>query len=239
MDNNYDDRNKTQIIRIDVRNCFVESKSDSFEIGKVHLEFAAYDTSKPTGQRQTNNIHIYINVPEFLCLAQEALSGILHGRARQQRASNDKMPMYQSLGGTSADKLKQYNRPRPDGKSLSRTVQLILGKKEDSYLFIADSGPSEADSKGLIVPKFGSNPENHVAVSMSWRAVNELMVMTKTHYEAWLSAKYVTENGDKKIQANNQPQATPKAVSKTDPPPQNRINDKISDEINDADIRMF
>jgi len=195
--NNYEERNKSQIIRQDAKNCFVESRSDAFEIGKAHLEFATYDISKQKGHRQTNHINIYIDIPEFLCLAQEALNGMLHARARHQRANNNKDPLYQSLGGTSAEKLQQYGRARPDGKSLSRTVKLILANKEDSYLFIADSGPGETDSKGLIVPKFGSTPENHVAVSMSRRAVNELMVMTKTHYEAWLAAKYTADFTDK------------------------------------------
>ena len=194
MDQNYDDRNKFQIIRIDARNCFVESKSDSFEIGKAHLEFATYDTSKPVGQRQTNNVQIYIGMAEFLCLANEALIGMLHSRARQMKSNKDTTPLYQCLGGTSAEKLRQYNRQRADGKSLSRTVKLLYSdKKDDFYLLVADSGAGETDSKGLIVPRFGNSPENHVAVSMGWRSVNELMLMTKTHYEAWLSAKYCCE----------------------------------------------
>ena len=194
MDNNYEEKNKTQIIRVDAKNCFVESKSDSFEIGKVHFELATYDASKEKGERQTNHVHIYLDMPEFLCLAQEALSNMFHARARHQRTNGIKDPLYESLGGTSADKLKQRGNPRPDGKSLSRIFKIILGNKEDYYLFVADSGPGEADAKGLIVPKFGSAPENHVAVSISWRAVNELMMMTKVHYEAWLSAKYMNES---------------------------------------------
>ena len=192
--NNYEERNKTQIIRIDARNCFVESKSDAFEFGKVHLEFATYDTSKPAGQRQTNNVHIYLDMPEFLCLAQESLNSMLHNRARHQRTNNNETPLYESLGGTSADKLAQRGNSRSDGKSLSRIFNIIIGKKEDSYLFVADSGPGETNATGLIVPKFGNSPENHVAVSMSWRSVNELMMMTKVHYEAWLAAKYMNES---------------------------------------------
>lgn len=33
-------RNQHQIIRKDNKNCFVESLSDAFEIGKAHLAFA-------------------------------------------------------------------------------------------------------------------------------------------------------------------------------------------------------
>ena len=67
MDEN---RNQNQIIRKDARSCFVESLSDAFEIGKVHLAFATYDLTRPAGQRQTNNIHIYIAVDEFLDLCR-------------------------------------------------------------------------------------------------------------------------------------------------------------------------
>ena len=192
METKTEDLNRYQIIRKDARGCFVETKSDSFGIGKVHLEFAAYDTSRPEGQRQTSHIHIYIDVPEFLRLAHEALSGALHMQARQQKQNNDGTPLYESLGGTSAERLAHFGRARADGKSLSRTVKLILGQRAD-YLFVADSGPGETDGKGLIVPKFGKNPENHVAVGLSWRNLNELMMMTQTHYTAWLAAQYVAD----------------------------------------------
>ena len=194
MDNNMEDLNRFQIIRKDARGCFVETKSDSFKIGKVHLEFSQYDASRPAGQRQTNHVHIYIDVPEFLHLTHEALSGSLHIRARQQRDNNDGKPLLEHLGGTPTQKLAQYGRARSDGRSLSRIVKLICGQKVD-YLFVADSGPGEADTKGLIVPKFGKSPENHVSVSLNWRNLNELLLMTKTHYDAWLSAWYMTEAG--------------------------------------------
>ena len=53
-----DERNASQIIRKDARNCFVESLSDAFANGRAHFAFATYDMNKPAGQRQTNNIHI-------------------------------------------------------------------------------------------------------------------------------------------------------------------------------------
>ena len=64
-----DDRNRSQIIRVDARNCFVESLNDAFEIGKAHFTFASYDLSKPSGQRQTNSIQIYIDMAEVLSCA--------------------------------------------------------------------------------------------------------------------------------------------------------------------------
>ena len=72
-----EDRNQFQIIRKDARNCFVESLNDSFSIGRIHLAFAAYDQSKPAGQRQTNNVHIYIGGHFFLHLCGYRLCGEL------------------------------------------------------------------------------------------------------------------------------------------------------------------
>ena len=197
MEHNQEDLNRYQIIRKDGRNCFVETKSDCFGIGKVHLEFATYNASKPKGQRQTNHVHIYIDISEFLSLAYEALTSALHMRGSQQKAANDTTPLFKHLGGTSAQKLSEYGRSRPDGMSLSRTLNLVLGQKTD-YAFYASSGKGETNATGLIVPRFGSSPENHISMGLSWRDLNELLLMTKTHYEAWLAAQYV-KNPDPRL----------------------------------------
>ena len=73
--------------------------------------------------------------------------------------------------------------------SLSRIARLFCGERAD-FLFVADNGPGEQNEKGLIVPRFGKNPENHVSVSMNWESLSGLLLLTKTHYEAWLAAWY-------------------------------------------------
>lgn len=202
-----EERNQYQIIRKDARNCFVESLSDGFSKGKVHLAFATYDLSKPAGQRQNNNVHIYISIPEFLELCRKLNCGELRWMMQERKKAGDNRPIQEWLGGTSADKLRRYGKTRPDGKSLSRVGKLLAGQKSD-FLFIADSGPGEADVKGLIVPKFGKNPENHVSVSMSFDALSELLLMTKTHYEAWLVSWYLSQ-----VQIAAQPASKPVAKS--------------------------
>ena len=185
-----EERNQYQISRKDAKNSFVESLSDAFSIGKVHFNFASYDLNKPAGQRQTGMVSIYIDVDEFLELCRKLTCGELRYLVQSQKsAASPKTALYQSLGGTSADKLKQQNRSRSDGKSLSRTLQMLTGNKSDLIL-VADSGPGETTEKGLIVPKFGNKPENHITVSMSLDNFGELLLITKTHYEAWLSAWY-------------------------------------------------
>lgn len=186
-----DERNNSdQIIRKDARSCFVESLCDAFPIGKVHFAFSTYDVSKPKGQRQTNNIHIYIAMDEFLELCRKLDCGELRYMLQTKKKNGDNTPLYQCLGGTSAERLKASGRSRPDGKSLSRVAQLIPANKAD-FLFIADSGPGETDSKGLIVPRFGNKAENHVAVMMSFDSLSELFLMTRMHYQAWLTSCYL------------------------------------------------
>lgn len=187
-----EERNHSQIIRKDAKNCFVESLNDAFEIGKIHLAFATYDLNRPVGQRQTNNIHIYIAVEEFLELCRKVSCGEFGHIMRNKKNNNDTTPLYECLGGTSAEKLTAYGRSRPDGKSLSRVAKIVVGNKTD-ILFVADSGPGETTEKGLIVPRFGNKPENHVAVSMSFEVLSELLLLTKAHYEAWLAAWYMQQ----------------------------------------------
>lgn len=121
-----EERNSNQIIRKDAKNCFVESLNDSFAIGKIHLTFATYDLNKPAGQRQTNNINIYIDVDEFLELCRKISCGELKFAIQQQKKNGTAIPpLYESLGGTSAEKLEKAGRPRADGKSLSRTLKSL------------------------------------------------------------------------------------------------------------------
>lgn len=185
-----DERNQNQIIRKDARECFVESLSDAFPIGRAHFAFASYDVSRPAGHRQTNNIQIYIGMDEILEICRKLECGELRYLLQTRKKAGDKSPLFQCLGGTSAEKLQQYGRARSDGKSLSRTAQLLPGAKSD-FLFVADSGPGEVNAKGLIVPRFGNKPENHVAISMSFETFSELMLMTRLHFNAWLSASYL------------------------------------------------
>lgn len=182
-------RNQYQITRKDARNCFVESLSDMFAFEKMHFNFASYDLSRPIGKRQTNSISIYVASDEFLELCRKLECGELKFTMRQRQKNKDATPLFESLGGTSAERLKSQGKARQDGKSLSRIVKLIVGERSD-FLLVADSGPGEQTKTGLIVPKFGNQPENHVAVSMTFEAFSELLLLTKAHYEAWLAAWY-------------------------------------------------
>ena len=204
-----DDRNQYQIIRIDARNCFVESLSDAFSIGKAHLTFCSYDKRRPTGQRMTDSIQIYIDMPDWLELCRMLDSGELRWLLQQSLKSGDRSPIREWLGGTSAKKLASFGKPRADGKSLSRTAQLLPGSKTDSLLFVANSGPGEENATGLIVPKFGKDPENHVVVSMTLSSLGQLLLTTRVHYTAWLSAWYAARLNESEAPSHGNPPPSP------------------------------
>lgn len=184
-----EEQNRYQICRKDARGCFVESLRNSFGIGKIHLKFVKYDMKRPEKSRQTNAVDIYIAADDFLELCRKMESGEFNYNFNIKKQRNDQTPIYSHLGGTAADKLAKYGRPRTDGRSLSRTAKLSIGEKAD-LIFSAASGPGDQQGKGIIVPKFGDKPENFVAVSMSLQSFYEFMLVTKAHYEAWLSAWY-------------------------------------------------
>lgn len=193
-----EEKNPHQIDRRDAKDCFVESLSDYFAKGKIHFNFAKYDKSRPPGQRQTDAVNIFFSVGKLLEICRKFESGEMRFLYQQSRQSNDSNPLESWIGGTSAEKLKQYGNARADGMSQSRTAKLFCGKKAD-FLFIAESGPGETNEKGLIVPKFGKNPENKVMVGMSWNDLAEFFLITRQHYEAWLAADYLMQrmNGTK------------------------------------------
>ena len=200
------ERNAHQIVRKDGKGCFVESLNDAFSIGRCHLAFASYDLNRPAGERQTNLVQIYLDCGELLELCRKAESGELLLRLQDKRQKGDKTPLYQCMGGTSAEKLRKIGRPRPDGKSLSRIFQLLPGNKSD-FLLVADSGPGETDEKGLIVPRFGKQPENHVVISLSMGHFCELLLLTRAHYLAWLTASY--SRGEEKAFPTQEPEQIP------------------------------
>lgn len=183
-------KNKYQITRKDAKGCFVESLSDYFTYGKVHFNFIAYDVSRPQNERITNYVNIYIEIDRFLEFCRKLESGELRYIIQQKRSSGDTKPIDEWLGGISAKKLAESGNSRADGMSLSRVAKLLCGSKSD-FLFVADSGAGEQNKKGLIVPRFGNKPENHVAVSLSWESLAELCLITKEHYKAWLSSWYL------------------------------------------------
>ena len=149
----------------------------------------------------TANIQIYIDIADWLELCRMLDSGELRAAVAAQNRSGSRDPIKEWLGGTSAKKLAKLGKPREDGKSLSRTAQLYAARNAGNVLFAASSGPGEENATGLIVPKFGKNPEQHVAVSMTLDNLSKLLLLTRIHYTAWLTAAYMRQDSSSREQA--------------------------------------
>lgn len=185
-----EDYGRSQIIRKDGKDCFVESLNDSFAFGKAHFIFAKYDLAKPAGERQTDNIGIYMDMAELLELQRKMVSGEMRQIVQKKKDVKDNSSIQEWMGGTSAEKLKERGRAREDGMCQARVAKLLWGTKYD-FMFVADSGPGEQNAKGLIVPKFKGKGEQHVVVGMSWNVFSEMVMMTVMHYQAFLVTRYM------------------------------------------------
>ena len=226
------EQNLNQIIRKDAKNCFVEALNDKFQNGRLHLFFATYDVSKPVKQRQTNKINIYLPIEEVTELCRQLSSGEFRYMLNKRKENKDNTPLYESLGGTSAKRLRALGNERKDKKSLSRMAGILAGQKSD-ILFVAQSGPGEENDKGLIVPKYGGQPENKVIVSMTFEAFSELLLVSKTHYEAWLTGWYLHRNAvmqaGRQGTAQSQKKSSPRAVEEP-------VDEEYGDEYDEYDV---
>ena len=122
-----DDRNQYQIIRIDARNCFAESLSDAFSIGKAHLTFCSYDKRRPTGQRMTDSIQIYIDMPDWLelCRMLDSYSSRASNPATVPPSGNGSAAL-RRRSWPALESLEPTERVCPEPRSSCREAKLTL-----------------------------------------------------------------------------------------------------------------
>lgn len=182
-----------QVFRVDGKNVFVEVMRWAFDIDKVVLNFMEYDPNAGQGQRKKTEITVYLDIPEFLQLAQDMKSGRLAALAKNAKADAEKggykfcKHIYQHMGGTAKEKLAQRGQSRADGKDLSRIFKITPGSKSP-WMLSAETGPGEATDKGLIAPKY-SRPEEIVRVPMSDDHFKQLFLVAEKYIEGYITAK--------------------------------------------------
>ncbi|HBG8470944.1 TPA: hypothetical protein KRH38_003288 [Clostridioides difficile] len=184
-----------QILKIDSKNCFLEVMANSFTIDKVLINFRKYDNNAQSGEKFTQQVDIFIDPKVALLLCHDILSGKIAKLATisqskaEKEGSNFPTEVWRTLGGTSAKELKKQNRERKDGCAVSRSLKLLPGEKK-GFLFTAESGKGKETDKGLIVPKYGRNPDNRVVIPLDSDQLKIFAIMIKTHIEAFLALKY-------------------------------------------------
>ncbi|WP_242247862.1 hypothetical protein [Bacillus cereus group sp. BfR-BA-01328] len=192
--------NPLQIIRFDGRDCFMEVLNTGFDIGKVYMNFISYDQNKKAGERYTAKIPIYMDIDKFLVLSADIMSGKIHKLAENEKAKGAKYPgkIFDDMGGTPAESLKQRGKEREDGMSESRVLKLFPGSKLP-FLFQAELGKGEKNDKGLIVPRYGTSPEQLVRIPMQGDDLKRFALVVKTHIDAYITAKYSNEQSEKTL----------------------------------------
>lgn len=201
--------NLSQIVRVDARNCFVESLNDYFFAGKFHLGFTAYDLHQPQGNRQTNRVNFYISAGSFLVLTQRFRSGELEYYAEQMRAAQQQGELFKWMAGTAAAAM---TRQREDGHDEARSLVLSPGKDPDTYLLTASSGAGVRRGNGIIAPLSGVKPDQRVSIRLTKDGLGTLLYVSEAHYNAWLTACYsnvaIMQQGDPSMNGWNPYQRT-------------------------------
>lgn len=181
-----------QIIRFDGKDTFFEVMANAFGIDKVQINFRKYDVSKSKGSKFTQQVDCYVNVEDALVLAQDILSGKIHALAEAEKAKGAKYPapIWQSMGGMTADRAKDKGL-RTDGMALSRVIKLAPGSAKP-FVLTAESGKGEQNAQGLIVPRYGTSPENRIMVALTGDQLKQLALLINMHLNAYYSAQYST-----------------------------------------------
>lgn len=181
-----------QIIRFDGKDTFFEVMANAFGIDKVQLNFRKYDATKSTGSKFTQQVDIFINVEDALVLCQDILSGKINALAEVEKAKGAKYPapVWQSMGGMSAERAKEKGL-RSDGMALSRVIKLAPGSAKP-FVLTAESGKGEQNTQGLIVPRYGTSPDNRVMVALTVEQLKQLAILIQMHLTAYYSSQYST-----------------------------------------------
>lgn len=184
-----------QIFRIDGKNVFLEVKNGMFDKEKVLMNFIEYDVNKPKGNRKTKEISIFVDIAKFLLLTQDILSGRINAIAKKVREEQQRggykycKEVWHDMGGTSAEKLKEQNKVRADGKSHSRQIKITPGDKF-AWIISAESGEGEMTETGLIVPRY-IKPEAIIRIPMTNEDLKSLVLIVKAHIEGYITSKYL------------------------------------------------
>lgn len=144
-------RNQHQIIRKDNKNCFVESLSDAFEIGKAHLAFATYDLNKPAGNRQTNCVHIYISIPEWLELCRKLACGELRYLWQERKRPVTIGPFRNGLAAPLRKNCFSMGKPDQMAKACPESPDCVL-RRSSTFCLPHPAAPATRIPKGLSYP---------------------------------------------------------------------------------------
>lgn len=168
---------------------FLKVKNDAFGIGKVHFSFVNYDKSKAQGEQVLDAKEFYLDINEALYLCEEILNKNLLIKLKKEADKKEKYPasVWTAQGGINAEKAKEKG--RTDGMALARILSIMPGSKKP-VVFKYECGPGESTPEGLIVPKFGNQPESRFFVPTDYKGIKTMALVLKSHIEGFIAAEY-------------------------------------------------
>jgi hypothetical protein len=169
------EKNPNQIVRLDGKNCFMESMKNAFEIGKFLWGFYQYDKTRAQGSKFTSEILVYLNPKDFDNLYYDILiNGSLikkiNALANDPTKKEYEKQVVIHRGGT-----------EKDGRVIARQLKIFKGRAKDIVLR-AEYGPGQRNSMGGYT--MTGSPEKYVDIGMTYEDMKLLLLETKRAWDA-------------------------------------------------------
>ena len=184
-----------QVFRIDGKDVFFEVLNSAFPIGKVQINFIEYDPNN--GNKQKKNIQCYMDIPKFLVLSNDILSGkmsVLAKKAQEEKSKNKLKyckEVFGDMGGITNKRLSSskysFNFEIPEGMSVSRILYLTPGERQP-WILSGQLGIGKENDKGLIVPQ--GYPKEIVRVPTDDEGLKALALVVHGHIMAYYNSLY-------------------------------------------------
>ena len=180
-----------------------ELSATSFSIGKILANFQTFQRTPNGAAHQTDLVSIYINFDDARALVADYYTGAIQRLANVEKkkmveAQNNRQvyyaqPVFTVRGGTSAAKLAEKGKARPDGFDEYRSMTIAPGIRQD-WVFTAVACAGIQDSKGLINPRKDASgrPMNAkvIRIGVTKAYFSSMIVAIEQELQAYRNAQF-------------------------------------------------
>lgn len=197
MDNNNDFYNPTLIHKVATNKAVVEIFGDCFDKDKVRLNFQSFEGG--------TNIQYYMNVGDFLALANDIKNGTAAQCMTVCSQSKRETP-YKYLGGTPYEK-QATDYKRADKRDESRIFSIIPSTKY-AFTLKAEKGPGTKTGTGIIEPDYKAAGWENIIIPMSSKDAKAFFILGEIRYQAYVTAKMMQGAYEKNSSVTNHSSST-------------------------------
>lgn len=180
-----------------------ELSATSFSIGKILANFQTFQRTPNGAAHQTDLVSIYIDFDDARALVADYYTGAIQRLANVEKqkmvnAQNNRQvyyaqPVFTVRGGTSAAKLAEKGKSRPDGFDEYRSMTIAPGIRQD-WVFTAVACAGIQDSKGLINPRKDASgrPMNAkiIRIGVTKAYFSSMIVAIEQELQAYRNAQF-------------------------------------------------